>query len=365
MGWSLQLGRVLGIPVRLHLTLLLLLGWLVLEGGGQANRPDATMPLLAVGLCACVLLHELGHALAARRLGIRVLDITLLPIGGLARMASVPRLPRHELVIACAGPLVNFILAPVLFVLHQTLEAPPADMRWVTGDGYLLGKLALLNLSLGMFNLIPAFPLDGGRIFRALLGMFMPHLQATRVATSLGQGIALAVAIFGIMKPVPFLIFLAFFLFVGAAEERARVQTQAFVEGVPVRDAMMTRFFTLGRADSLRQAVTLLISGTQRDFPVVEGSEMVGILTRRRLIEALRRGGEGLYVSEVMEPAPAALTPDDPLDRAVERLMAESAQMLPVCTEDGLCGLLTPAGATEYVVVRSAQQRPAPERSIR
>jgi Zn-dependent protease/CBS domain-containing protein len=359
MSWSVQIGRVFGIPIRLHLTFLLLLAWL----GMAQGLPTV---LLAVGLFACVLLHEFGHSVVAQRYGVKVLDITLLPIGGLARMASMPNKPAQEFWIAAAGPAVNFVLAPLLWAGHLAFEPPIArgedfwKTLWTPG-AHLLASLAYVNLSIGLFNLLPAFPMDGGRILRALLAMRMPYVRATQLSSSLGQLLAFGMAFVGLglfgLPVNPFLIFIALFIFIGAAEEGARVQTMALTAGVPVREAMMTRLFTLGRGDTLGQAVELLLAGTQQDFPVVENEQMVGILTRRRLLEALSQRGRDAYVSEVMEPVPEAVSPETPLEEALQRMSAEGVAALPVQSAEGLCGLLSSDNVAEFVLVRAATQK--------
>ena len=351
MSWSVQIARVFDIPIRLHITFLLLLGFFGFVG---QRSGDLNFFWVAIGLFACVLLHELGHSVVAQRFGVRVLDITLLPIGGLARMSTLPKEPRQELLIAIAGPLVNFVLAPLFLGLHAALH-PGEPIPWpMTAGGTLLGQLGMLNLVIGAFNLLPAFPMDGGRILRAILAQRMPYVRATAWAAGLGQLIAFGMAIYGLWKEQPMLIFIALFVFIGAAEEGARVQTQTLTENVPVRDAMMTRFFTLNRADNLGKAVDLLLAGTQHDFPVLEGPEMVGVLTRRRLFETLSQEGRDPYVSEVMEPAPAPVTPEMPLDEVLQRMAEEGLTMLPVHSGEGLVGLVTTDNTTEYVMVRAA-----------
>lgn len=354
MAWSIQIGRAFGIPIRLHVTFLLLIGWLAILGG---SRGDQTLLSLTLGLFGCVLLHELGHAVTAQRLGVRVLDITLLPIGGIARMARMPREPRHELWIACAGPAVNFVLAALFYLAHGWLEPDGSAPSVLANPGFLLGKLAALNLTLGLFNLLPAFPMDGGRILRALLAQRMPYPKATRLAASLGQLFAFALGFLGLFALNPLLVFIAMFLFVGATEEGARAQAEQFVEGVPVRDAMIRQFTSLGRGDLLGRAVDVLLAGTQQDFPIVEAEEVVGILTRRRLLEALARFGRDRYVSEVMEPAPAPVWEDSPLADALERMVIEELSVMPVVNSDGLCGLLTNENTAEYLLVRAALLR--------
>jgi Zn-dependent protease/CBS domain-containing protein len=352
MAWSVPLGRLFGIPIRVHLSLVLLLGWIA-AAGSQKGLPG--IALVAVGMFACVIAHELGHGLVARRLGVRVLDITLLPFGGVARMAAMPRKPRHELWIALAGPAVNFVLAPAFFAAHWLFEPRHPDLLSLTAPG--LGMLAALNLLIGAFNLLPAFPMDGGRVLRALLAERTAYLPATRAAAHMGQLLALCLATYGVIGGEPVFLFVAMFIFLGAVEESSRTQTAALLEGVAVGEAMMTRFSTLQRADSLGRAADLLLAGTQSDFPVMEGDEVAGILTRQRLIRALARGGREPYVSEVMTPAPEPVSPTTPLDEALRTMLADGAPFLPVYAEEGLCGLLTRENAAELVMVRSALAR--------
>jgi Zn-dependent protease/CBS domain-containing protein len=356
MAWSYQIARIFGIPVRVHLTFVLLIAWLAHSG---LSRGDLTTLWVAVGMFCCVLAHELGHSVVAQRFGVRVADITLLPIGGVARMESIPRNPRQEFWIALAGPAVNFVVGPILYLIHRAIEGPSPGMPGVlwAPSGFVLGKLAAINLSLGLFNLLPAFPMDGGRILRAFLAQRMPYEQATQRAAALGQLVAFALAILGLTQPMPMLLFIALFVFIGAAEEGTRVQTHAIVEGVAVRDAMVRRFATLRRGDTLSTAVDLLLTGTQQDFPVVEGTDVVGILTRRRLLEALSQSGAGLYVSEVMEPAAIPVDPDAPLDEVLDELAGARITVIPVVGPDGLCGLITADNTAEFVLVRAALNR--------
>jgi len=348
MPWSFQIARVFGIPIRLHLTFLLLIGWLAFLARGSAN-----LLIVAIGLFACVVAHELGHSLMARRYGVQVVDITLLPIGGVARMATIPREPRQEFWIAIAGPLVNFVLGPALLGLYFALGGAPTLEAMNASP---LAQLGGLNLGLGLFNLLPAFPMDGGRILRAVLAMRMPYASATRIATGLGQALAFGLGFLGLLGN-PLIIFIALFVFIGAAEEGNRVQTQSFTEGVPVRDAMLTRFFTLQRGESVGRAADLLLAGTQHDFPVIEGGEMVGVLTRPRLIQALEQQGREVYVSEVMEAAPPAVGPDEPLMDVLERMAAGGLTLVPVHGPAGLVGLVTMDNTAEYVLVQSALLR--------
>ena len=358
MAWSLPFGRLFGIPVRLHLTFLFLMAWVAMRG---VARDDPATVAQAVGLFACVLAHELAHALVARRYGIETREITLLPIGGLARLDRTPRVPRQEFRIASSGPALNGVLAALLFGLSRLLETPVAMGGIWEATGHFLGKLAALNLMLALFNLLPAFPMDGGRMLRALLAERMPYEQASLVTAGLGQLLAFVMGFVGLFWN-PLLVFIALLVFLGAGEEGARAQARSAVEGVPVREATMTQFSTLGRADSLGRAVELLLAGPQQDFPVVEGDEVVGILTRGRLLEALARGGRDLYVSEAMTPAPPPVAPDAPLSEVLEQMARDGLSVVPVQSPEGLRGILTTENAAEYVLVRSALRRDRGER---
>jgi Zn-dependent protease len=220
MRSSLKVASIFGIEVRIHVTFLLYLAWIWLNYYQVAGLSGAIQGvLLILALFACVLLHEFGHAFAARAFGIRTPDITLWPFGGVARLNRIPDKPWQELIVAIAGPLVNVVIAAGLFLIHGTagiqqaehLESPRVD---------LLAKLAWVNVILVLFNLIPAFPMDGGRVLRALLAMVMPYAQATQIAARLGQGLAILFAVFGFVYN-PVLIFIAFVIFVGAQQELA------------------------------------------------------------------------------------------------------------------------------------------------
>ncbi|TMQ70564.1 MAG: CBS domain-containing protein, partial [Candidatus Eisenbacteria bacterium] len=287
MRWSFHIGTIAGIRVELHVTFLLFVGWAALSqgllNGNVAGALGAVALLLSV--FGCVLLHELGHALAARRYGIRTRDIVLLPIGGVARLQRMPDRPSQEVVVALAGPAVNVVIAAVLALALTQLR--PTGM-----PNELLVSLLQVNLLMLGFNLIPAFPMDGGRVLRALLAMRMPYVRATRIAAGIGQGIALLFGIvgFGIFHN-PMLIFVGLFVFLMAGEEHALVRARATMTNFPVRSAMITEFETLDAADPLQRAVDLLMSGSQQDFPVLENGAPVGILSRSDLITALQGHG--------------------------------------------------------------------------
>jgi Zn-dependent protease len=222
MRSSLKIATIFGIEVRIHFTFLLFLAWIGLTYYQIAGFSGALQGVLFIlALFGCVLLHEFGHALAAREFGIKTPDITLLPIGGVARLSRIPDKPWQELVVAIAGPIVNVVIAAVLiFVIHGTTGILQVD-RLENPRIELLGKLASINVMLVLFNLIPAFPMDGGRVLRSLLAMVTPYTLATQIAAWIGQGMAIVFAIFGFLRGNFFLIFIAFFVFAGAQQEVA------------------------------------------------------------------------------------------------------------------------------------------------
>jgi Zn-dependent protease len=227
MSWSFKFARVAGIDLKIHFTFLLFLVWIGFTyfsiGGAAAARQGILFILLLFG---CVLLHELGHALTAKAFGIRTTDITLLPIGGVARLEHIPDEPKQELLIAIAGPLVNVVIAALLifYLGHRAAMSDFGDLN--TPRVAMLSKLASVNIGLVLFNLIPAFPMDGGRILRALLAMRLNYLRATEIAARIGQGLAIVFGIIGFFYN-SFLIFIAFFVYMGAQQEAAMARARA------------------------------------------------------------------------------------------------------------------------------------------
>src|SRR5882762_6162143 len=298
MRWSIRIGSIVGIRVELHVTFLLFVGWIAVTQGLLSRHPERALASISLILMVfgCVLLHELGHALAARRYGIRTRDISLLPIGGVARLERMPEKPLQEIVVAIAGPVVNVAIAALLWVALVALGAHPDSS--LLGGG-LLETLLVVNLMMVGFNLIPAFPMDGGRVLRALLAMRLPYVRATRIAALVGQGFALVFGVVGFFYN-PNLMLVALFVFLAAGEEHAIVRTRATLSGLPTRAAMVTQFDVLEVDDTIQQAVDLLMAGSQQDFPVVSGEAPVGLLTRADLLEALQRSGPQTPVGEVI-----------------------------------------------------------------
>jgi len=359
MRWSFRLFSFAGTEVRVHATFFLLLVFVAGEGllRGQSAAALESVVFIAA-MFACVVLHEFGHVLAARGYGIHTPDITLLPIGGVARLERMPRKPSQELVVAICGPLVNVIIAAALWLgLGVTARIHPGyDFLQ---SGHFFQKLMVWNVVMVAFNLIPAFPMDGGRVLRAVLAMFMDYARATRVAASVGQGIAMLVGLSMLLTAAfhPMLLLIAFFIFVAAGQEAAAVTQQEAARHLRVRDAMLTDFRSLAPDSTLRDGVELLLAGTQQDFPVLDAQDgMQGLLTRHDLIAALAAHGPAHSVIHVMRCCPEAVRPETDLTQALEMLNASACPALPVIDSlsGALVGLLTAENIGEALMVRAA-----------
>jgi Zn-dependent protease/CBS domain-containing protein len=315
--------------------------------------------LFVLALFVCVVLHEFGHALMAARFGIRTRDITLLPIGGLARLERMPHDPLQELWVALAGPAVNVVIAALLLAgLSAAASWPRLDELGVARGGFF-HRLMVVNVILVVFNLIPAFPMDGGRVLRAILALRMEYTRATRIAASIGQALALLFGLMGFLVGNPFLMFIALFVWIGAAQEASMVETTASFAGVPVARAMITQFETLAPEDRLADAVEKILAGSQQDFPVVADGRVVGILTRQDLLVALARHGPQVPVAEVMQSRFETAEATEMLDTAFRRLQGCECHTLPVLHRGALVGLLTMDNLGEFVAIREALEAAA------
>ena len=355
MRWSFKIARIAGIDVRIHATFFLLLGFVAYFAGHRAGASwglSAVLIWLLVFLC--VLLHELGHALAAKAYGIPTIDITLYPIGGVARMERMPEKPVQELVVAIAGPLVNVV---IIIVLGAVLLATGGlDLNAIVSDPNLLQILFWTNIVMVVFNLIPAFPLDGGRVLRALLATRMEYARATRVAAGIGQGLALALGIFAAFTGQILLILIAIFIYMAAESEAAVVQMRSVTAGLPVSSAMVTRFDTLDHRSTLNQAIDVLLGTSQHEFPVLDDNGgFAGLLTKHDLLVALRNSGADTLVTDVMVKGLPTVLPQTSLDRALEFVRQAGVSALPVLDNTGrLVGLFTPENVSELLLVKSA-----------
>jgi Zn-dependent protease/CBS domain-containing protein len=355
MRWQWKLGTFAGIDVFVHATFLLLIGWIGyshwLQYGTVAKVIEGILFILALFLC--VVLHEYGHALTARRYGIKTRDITLYPIGGVARLERLPDKPIEELWVALMGPAVNVVIAALLFVyLYLTRGLVPLTDLTVA-SGSFLARLMAVNISLVLFNLLPAFPMDGGRVLRALLAMRMDYVRATQIAANIGQGLAFLLGLFGLFNN-PFLLFIAFFVWIGASQEASMVQMRNSISGIPVTHAMQTRFDILTPSDRLDRVVNLILAGSQQDFPVVEDGQFIGVLTRDDFIRALSQKGQDTPVIDVIRRNVPTVDSHEMVEMALMRLQESGSKTLPVMHRGRFVGLVTSENITEFLMIRSA-----------
>jgi stage IV sporulation protein FB len=358
MSWSISLGRLVGTEVRIHLTFFLLVAWFgIVAGaqGGQTAAVDAVLFVLAV--FGCVLAHEFGHVLAARRYGIATRDVTLLPIGGVASLERMPEKPGQEIFVALAGPAVNVVIATILLGLFGA-RLDPAQMAIENPQIGFATRLAAINVMLVLFNLIPAFPMDGGRVLRALLSYRLDRVRATRIAAGIGQIVAFGLGFLGLFGN-PLLIFIALFVFLAANQEAYAVELGEATKDVGVRHATITTFSTLETQATVGQAAKLLLASSQRDFPVTDGGgRLRGVLTREGMIRALTATGPDTPVLDVMEREVATINRHAPLSEAVARLQSGTASLIGVVDDDGrVVGIITMENLAEYIMVDAAARQ--------
>lgn len=358
MKWSWKLGHIAGIGVFLHWTFLLLIAWIFISYLAQGESVLAA--LVGVGfilaLFGCILLHELGHALTARRYGVSTKDIILLPIGGVARLQKMPEQPLHELAVAAAGPAVNVVIAALLAVALYFVVGPEQMLVGGLAEGSnFFQNLMWVNVVLVVFNLIPAFPMDGGRMLRAVLAMQMPYERATNIAASVGQALAILFAIVGLFLN-PFLLFIALFVYLGATGEAQLTEVRMLLRDVPVTAAMITNFRTVTPNDTLKAVVNELLDGSQMDFPVIEEGVFRGMIRRRDLAQALQEQGPETLVAEVMQPDCPTLTHRDMLEGVMEQIQTGQCSTLPVFRDDHLIGLVTTENLGELMMIRAAMR---------
>lgn len=355
MRWSWKIGRLAGIDIYIHATFLLLILFILFmnwrEGKSLATTINGVLFVLVI--FACIVLHELGHALAARHYGIRTSDITLLPIGGLSRMERIPEIPTQELGVALAGPAVNAVIAGALFAVRFLAGVQPEIQAFRWTGGSFLSNLMVVNFWLLAFNLIPAFPMDGGRVLRALLATRMEYPRATLVAARVGQFMAFIFGFVGLFTD-PFLVFIALFVWLGAEQESATVQMHNSLGAIPVKQAMLTHFRTLLPDDLLSKAVEHVLDGWQQDFPVVFGDRVLGMLTRGDLMRALTKSGPETHVRDAMNRDSLTVDSHEMLEQALATMRDAKSRSVPVLHDGKLEGLLTLDHVGELLTIQTA-----------
>lgn len=360
MGWSFTLGSIRGTAVKVHFTFLLLLAWYALKGYRFGGAEQAMwMVILLLALFACVLLHEFGHITMAARFGVRTPDVILLPIGGLARLERIPEQPRQEFLIALAGPAVTLAIIIVLGLVIDVRGPAVVDLVLTGNARNLREMLFAVNVWLLGFNLLPAFPMDGGRVLRALLARRMGLPRATRIAATIGQTAAAVAAVWAFLFSQNYMLGLvAVFVFLGAAAEAQAVEQRETLKGLTVEKLMVRQFRALPFYSTLAQATDMLLAGEQREFPVIDtGGRVVGLLGRDGLIRGLAERGSESSVGDAMATNLPIVGPLDGFERAIQALRESGLSALPVRDEEGrLLGLLTMDNINDMLLIRRARR---------
>jgi Zn-dependent protease len=366
MKWSWNVGKIAGVDLKIHLTFFLLIGWIgfsTLLNGGTVGAVLIEV-LFISALFLCVVLHEFGHALTARRFGIATRDITLLPIGGVARLETMPEDPKEELIVAAAGPLVNVLIGVFLFVglLISGTFMQPFDLTMLTENFWL--RLMTVNISLVVFNLIPAFPMDGGRVLRSILATRMEYLKATRTAAFIGRGLALLMGIAGFFLN-PLLILTGIFIWYGAGSEAQTVELKRGLKGLVVRDAMISQFYMVEANQSLDSVFQLAMETGQHNIPVVSNGHFLGIIRRGDLLDGLDRLGNRAPAYAAIGAEPDGLDPEMNLVEVLPKFTL--SRVLPVIENRQLIGLITPESLQQRMWLNqrrgSSDQKP-PEETV-
>ncbi|MGB8014211.1 MAG: site-2 protease family protein [Terriglobales bacterium] len=348
-SWSIPLGRIFGIEIRVHLTFFFLL---VFVWSTEAATQDATAALRGLALVGIVfgsvVLHELGHALVARGSGIPAKGIILLPIGGITILDEAHAVPdnpldawKRDIRIAVAGPLVNLFIAGLsALVLLAVVPGISLSARPLLYSGALLRSIVWANLYLGLFNLLPAYPMDGGRVLRALFMRRGDMVLATQRAVRIGHVFSIMFMMVGILMGNWWLVMVGLFIFFGATLEERSAVFQSVLQSVRLEEVMLTDFATLSPADTLEDALEKAVHTLQDDFPVVRGSDMVGVVSRQKILEALRAEGNG-YVQAVMNRIFEVAAKQESLASAFRKLSARNLSIIPIVDEQHLVGIVT------------------------
>lgn len=358
MKWSWKIARVAGIDIYIHATFLLLIYLVGISYWKQQGTMAAVLSGVGyiLALFLCVVLHEFGHSLTARRYGIRTRNITLLPIGGVATLEKMPDNPRQEINVAIAGPAVNFVIATLLYLYLDIRNIPISAEEVSLTGGPFLYRLMMVNIFIGGFNLLPAFPMDGGRILRATLASRMDHAKATKIAASVGQFLAIGMGLLGIMYN-PFLLIIAVFIWFGASIESNAEQLKSILGHATVRHAMLREFHTLSPEDNLARAVELTLAGSQKDFPVGYQNKLYKVLHHSDLIKGLKEKGEHARISDLPLQDIHSVEINEPLGRLLERMQGNLAQMICVSEGGQVVGLLNLENILEMIKIQEALEK--------
>jgi Zn-dependent protease len=359
MNAKLSFGKILGIYVYLHWTFSLLIIWIVYSNlkAGLDLIHALWSVVFVLSLFLCVTLHEFGHALAARRYGINTANITLYPIGGVASLEKMPENPKQELVVALAGPMVNFIIvlliSPIVMA-HDFTVSDPEQAMVINAENFI-PLLGVLNVWLAVFNLIPAFPMDGGRVLRALLSFKMNRVKATQIAARIGQVLAIGFIILG-FNVNPFLIFIGIFIMLGAQAEAESVKAQSFISGINAGSVLMTNFETIEKNQPIGLAVKMLLDGQSKNFLITDNGNPYGMINRDRIIQGISNYGEAAEIDKitdtnlVFKDSSALLT-----DMLVE-FQKSKASIICITQQNQFVGIVDFDNVTEMILINEARK---------
>lgn len=355
MKQDLRIARVAGIDISLHWTFFLLVAWILFSNASGKTAAEMFVLLAFVLLLfSCVILHELGHALTAKSFGIRTRSIKLYPIGGVASLEKIPEKPGQELLVTLAGPAVNLFIAGSLYLwLFLSGDATGMWQRYLTGKIELLPSLFAANLSLAVFNLIPAFPMDGGRVLRAILCFFTGRDKATRIAMRIGHGIAILFILAGLSFN-SMLVIIGVFIFIAGQGEAAFVHARTVLSAFRASDAVMHQYASIEANAPLSEAVRLLLDGPSSEMLVTDNGQMAGTLTRDQIIRALSEKSSSVAVRDVMTKGVRPVSHHLPLDQVYEELMTNRSAIVPVTENGRLLGLIGLENILEFIMVKDA-----------
>ncbi|MCD2259615.1 site-2 protease family protein [Psychroserpens luteolus] len=357
MNANLNLGSIFGIKIKIHWTFFFLIAWIVFDELKRGGNTQSVLFNIAfiIAVFICVVLHELGHALTAKRFGISTKKITLLPIGGMASLDKIPESPKQEFLVVIAGPSVNVVIALILYFIipvkdyiHFNFTETFEALMSFTLQNFLF-YLFIVNVGLILFNSIPAFPMDGGRILRAILALKMDRVKATQIAATIGQFIAGVFLLVGLLYN-PFLVFIALFIFLGAYGENRMVQHLDLIKGHTVEEAMMINITLFNPKDSIDLVVNKIISGTENNFVVVDGDTVKGILYHKDIVE---NSNKTILVESVMDTSFKTVENTDSLKQIYHLIYTEKQRFLPVVKNGRLVGAIDAVNLNEYILLQS------------
>jgi Zn-dependent protease/predicted transcriptional regulator len=354
----LSFPKVAGIDIHIHWTFSLLIIWIIysnMRAGLDATQVTWSV-VFVLSLFICVTLDELGHALAARRYGIKTKDITLYPIGGVAQLEKMPEKPKQELAVAMAGPAVNFIIALLLspVILRSDLSAEQTAKVLIIDAHNFLPMLGMLNITLAVFNLIPAFPMDGGRVLRALLAMKLNRVKATQIAAGIGKLLAFGFIVMGFYSN-PFLIFIGLFIIMGASAEEQMVTTQQLIVELTARNAMMTNFIRLEKEDPISKAINLLLDGQAKNFLIIDQGTPYGIIDRNDIIRGIKEFDESQSVQHIAQKDLTIVDSTTPLNDVFMEFRRKRTPLILVMDHNQLVGIIDTDNIAELIMIHQAR----------